>query len=62
MAQDENLAALGKLAEAVSSGNLAALYRVTVTLENVRHWLPSGTIGEGAVDENDSLHGRVRRG
>src|SRR5262249_32026496 len=37
-------------------------YRVTVTLENVRHWLPSGTIGEGAVDQNDSLDGRVHRG
>src|SRR5215472_14180042 len=37
-------------------------YRVTVTLEDVRHRLPSGTIGEGAVDENNSLDGRVRRG
>src|SRR5262249_41611406 len=36
-------------------------YRVTVTLENVRHRLPSGAIGEGAVDQNDSLDGRVRR-
>src|SRR5262245_21189890 len=33
-----------------------------MTLENVRHRLPSGTIGEGAVDQNNSLHGRVRRG
>src|SRR5262245_66240180 len=32
-----------------------------MTLENVRHRLPSGTIGEGAVDQNDSLDGRVRR-
>src|SRR5262249_10871496 len=37
-------------------------YRVTVALENVRHRLPSGAIGEGAVDQNDSLDGRVRRG
>src|SRR5215831_9694451 len=37
-------------------------YRVAVTLENIRHRLPSGTIGEGAVDQNDSLDGRVRRG
>src|SRR5262249_37167997 len=27
-------------------------YRVTVILENVRHRLPSGTVGEGAVDQN----------
>lgn len=37
-------------------------HRVAVTLENVRHRLPSGTIGEGAVDQNDSFDGRVRRG
>src|SRR5215471_5535747 len=37
-------------------------YRVTVALENVRHRLPSGAIGEGAMDQNDSLDGRVRRG
>src|SRR5262249_49893302 len=37
-------------------------YRVTVALENVRHRLPSGAIGEGAVDQNDSLDGRVRGG
>src|SRR5215813_1763833 len=37
-------------------------YRVTVALENVRHRLPSGAIGEGAVDQNDSLDDRVRRG
>src|SRR6516162_9073837 len=37
-------------------------YRVTVALENVRHRLPSGTIGEGAVDQNDRLDGRVCRG
>src|SRR5262245_52152863 len=37
-------------------------HRVTMTLENVRHRLPSGTVGEGAVDQNDSLDGRVRRG
>src|SRR5215472_3681790 len=37
-------------------------YRVTVALENVRHRLPSGAISEGAVDQNDSLDGRVRRG
>jgi hypothetical protein len=43
-------------------GLLDNSYRVTVTLENVRHRLPSGTIGEGAVDQNDSLDGRVRRG
>src|SRR5262249_17991324 len=36
-------------------------YRVTVTLENVRDRLPSRTIGEGAVDQNDSLDGCVRR-
>src|SRR5262249_32394388 len=36
--------------------------RVTVSLENVRHRLPSGTIGEGAVDQNNSLDFRVRRG
>jgi hypothetical protein len=32
-----------------------------VTLENIRHRLPSGTIGEGAVDQNNSLDGRERR-
>src|SRR5215813_349762 len=37
-------------------------YRVTVALENVRHWLPAGTIGEGAMDQNDGLDGRVSRG
>jgi hypothetical protein len=31
-----------------------------VTLENVRYRLPAGTIGESAVDQNDSLYGRVR--
>ena len=36
--------------------------RVTVALENVCHRLPSGTIGEGAVDQNDNLDGRVCRG
>src|SRR5262249_32548907 len=36
-------------------------YRVTVTQENVRHRLPSGTIGEGAVDQNDRLDVRVGR-
>src|SRR5262249_12398001 len=37
-------------------------YRVTATLENVRHRLPSGAIGEGAVDQNNGLDGRVPRG
>src|SRR5262249_3521732 len=37
-------------------------YRVTVALENVRHWLPSGTVGKGAVDQNDSLDVCVGRG
>jgi hypothetical protein len=37
-------------------------YRVTVTLEDVCDRLPSGAIGEGAVDQNDSLDGRVCRG
>src|SRR5262249_3787065 len=40
---------------------LDSSYRVTVALENVRYRLPSGAIGEGAVDQNDSLDGRVRR-
>jgi hypothetical protein len=35
-------------------------HRVTVILKNVRHGLPSGTIGEGTMDQNDSLDGRVR--
>jgi hypothetical protein len=33
-----------------------------VTYENIRDRLPSRTVGEGAVDQNDSLDGRVRRG
>jgi hypothetical protein len=37
-------------------------HRVAVILKNVRHRLPSGTIGEGTMDQNDSLDGRVRRG
>jgi len=32
--------------------------RVSVTFENVCHRLPSGAIGEGAVDQNDTLDGR----
>ena len=28
-----------------------------MALENIRYRLPSGTIGEGAVDQNDSLDG-----
>ena len=32
-----------------------------MALENIRYRLPSGTIGEGAVDQNDSLDGRVGR-
>jgi hypothetical protein len=36
--------------------------RISVTHEDVSHRFPSGTIGEGAVDQNDSLDGRVCRG
>jgi hypothetical protein len=38
------------------------VHRVTMIQENVRHRHPSGAIGEGAVDQNDSLDLRVRRG
>ena len=33
---------------------------IAVAYENIRDRLPSGTIGEGTVDENDSFDGRVR--
>src|SRR5262249_9878183 len=38
------------------------LHRVTVALQNIGHRLPSGTVGEGAVDQDDGLDGRMGRG
>src|SRR5262249_25522898 len=58
----ENAARRGHVCRETRQRLLDNAYRVTVTLENVRHRLPSGPIGEGAVDQNDGLDGRVCRG
>jgi hypothetical protein len=58
----ENAARRSHVCRKAGLGLLDNSYRVTVTLQNVRYRLPSGTIGKGAVDQNDRLDGRVRRG
>src|SRR5262249_13891962 len=55
----ENAARRGHVRRETRLGLLDNQYRVTVTLKNVRNRFPSGTIGEGAVDQNNGLNGRV---
>src|SRR6516165_7527355 len=55
----ENAARRGHVRRETCLRLLDNQYRVTVTLKDVRNWFPSGTIGEGAVDQNNGLDGRV---
>ena len=59
MAQDENLATLGKLAEAVSSGNLAALDEVFAA--NVVDHDPAPEQGPGPDGYNRFFAGSAGR-